>query len=356
MGYFRLADLDVLRSGLRELAAVRDLEAFPATALAVGARLVAADSITYNEIDLRRHRIRWQAIAHDELDSEAQDYFAHHADEHPVIRHQRATGDGAAYKISDFLSRAEYHRLSLYQTVYRPLRVEDQLAFTLPTDPSLVVGLAYNRDRRSFTERDRLILNLAREHFVQAYQSAELIDRLSTALDLANLGVIVLNERNRATFVSRRVNQWLSQFLGAGVTASGELPELLAGWVRSQAATLEASDDAPAPTRPLVVERDGERLVVRCVGRNELARDTQLLFALQPIRPTDQRLTTLGLTSRECQVLRFVAQGQSDVGVARALDLSPGTVKKHLERIYRKLGVSSRTAAIAHAFQGPALD
>jgi len=44
-------------------------------------------------------------------------------------------------------------------------------------------------------------------------------------------------------------------------------------------------------------------------------------------------------------VLDLVAAGESNAAVAEALVVSPATVKKHLDNIYAKLGVSSRTAA-----------
>jgi DNA-binding NarL/FixJ family response regulator len=53
------------------------------------------------------------------------------------------------------------------------------------------------------------------------------------------------------------------------------------------------------------------------------------------------------LTIREREVLDLVAAGASNAAVAEALVVSPGTVKKHLDNIYAKLGVGSRTAAAA---------
>jgi DNA-binding CsgD family transcriptional regulator len=58
--------------------------------------------------------------------------------------------------------------------------------------------------------------------------------------------------------------------------------------------------------------------------------------------------STAGLTSRESQILELVAAGRTNTAIARALDVSPRTVAKHLEHIYRKLGVTSRAAA-SHA-------
>jgi DNA-binding NarL/FixJ family response regulator len=52
-----------------------------------------------------------------------------------------------------------------------------------------------------------------------------------------------------------------------------------------------------------------------------------------------------GLSDRELEILAFVTRGSSNAQIARALWVSDQTVKFHLSRIYRKLGVSSRTEA-----------
>jgi len=56
------------------------------------------------------------------------------------------------------------------------------------------------------------------------------------------------------------------------------------------------------------------------------------------------------LTARQQQVLRLVADGLTDAAIGHRLGCSPRTVDKHLEHIYRMLGVSCRTAAIAAAY------
>lgn len=54
------------------------------------------------------------------------------------------------------------------------------------------------------------------------------------------------------------------------------------------------------------------------------------------------------LSARELEVLRLVAEGATDAQVARRLGLRPSTVSKHLSRIYARLGVPNRAAAVRH--------
>jgi ATP/maltotriose-dependent transcriptional regulator MalT len=65
----------------------------------------------------------------------------------------------------------------------------------------------------------------------------------------------------------------------------------------------------------------------------------------------ERRGTDDGLTAREVEVLRWVASGLSNSEIAAALVISEHTVARHLQNIFGKLGVSTRTAAAAYAFE-----
>jgi LuxR family maltose regulon positive regulatory protein len=55
------------------------------------------------------------------------------------------------------------------------------------------------------------------------------------------------------------------------------------------------------------------------------------------------------LTARECDVLAMISQGCSNKRIARALEISPETVKSHVKRIFLKLAVGTRTEAAFRA-------
>jgi DNA-binding CsgD family transcriptional regulator len=67
---------------------------------------------------------------------------------------------------------------------------------------------------------------------------------------------------------------------------------------------------------------------------------------------TDEIALPESLTPRERHVLRWVAAGKTDRDIGAILEISPRTVHKHLQHIYEKLGVETRTAAAMRA--GPA--
>jgi DNA-binding CsgD family transcriptional regulator/tetratricopeptide (TPR) repeat protein len=75
------------------------------------------------------------------------------------------------------------------------------------------------------------------------------------------------------------------------------------------------------------------------------------LAQLATISRTAQAEAVGGLTKREVQVLALVAAGKSNRAIATELFLSEKTVERHLSNILAKLGVGSRTAAAAYAFE-----
>ena len=62
------------------------------------------------------------------------------------------------------------------------------------------------------------------------------------------------------------------------------------------------------------------------------------------------------LSPREREVLKLIAAGRSIPAMAKELFLAPSTVKTHVQRLYEKLGVSDRAAAVAEAMRRKLLD
>ena len=93
------------------------------------------------------------------------------------------------------------------------------------------------------------------------------------------------------------------------------------------------------------MELDAARWVFRQLGAApEVARVDRLLAK-------DGSRLPAGLTAREAEVLRLVASGRTNRAIASDLFLSEKTVARHLSNIFTKLGVTSRSAATAFAFQ-----
>lgn len=79
-------------------------------------------------------------------------------------------------------------------------------------------------------------------------------------------------------------------------------------------------------------------------------------FLLRLIKDNEQNTTqnfktAFGVTNRESQVLDWIAKGKTNREIALILDMSPRTVNKHLEQIFKKLEVDNRTCAARKAIE-----
>jgi DNA-binding NarL/FixJ family response regulator len=187
------------------------------------------------------------------------------------------------------------------------------------------------------------------EHIVQAFDSGgvdyvvkpvrveEVLARLQThirnakvarlarqAVDVAGFGVMVIDSQGRIAWQSPQALQWLKREL-----SSAELSGLLGDTSKS------------------IGLSDHPGLTLRNIGTVGLG-ETMLLLALGDNRNGDAaRLEQASLTPRESEVLSWLAKGKTNRDIADILGMSPRTVNKHLEHIFDKLGVETRTAAVA---------
>ena len=158
---------------VREVQTAPDLDGYRRAVLRVQ-ELVPCQEIGYNEVDAETGEIFMILDPPESVLPGLHEAFARNVEDHPVIRHHRETGDGAARAISDFLSEKEFHETGIYREVYGRMGAEDQLSFILPSPPSVIVGIAMNRTERSFTDRDKEIIELVRPHLSQAFRDAQL--------------------------------------------------------------------------------------------------------------------------------------------------------------------------------------
>jgi DNA-binding CsgD family transcriptional regulator len=220
-----------------------ELEEFRVEVLAALRRAVPADWASLNDIGPDPESA--VVIADPVAPAHLVDAFIRYAHQNPIVARYARTGDSRPIRFSDIVSADELHALELYTEVYGPMGVEYQIAFTLPSGPGRILGIALSRGDRDFSDDERDLLDGSRSFLIQAYRNA--------------------------------------------------------------------------------------------------ARHTEALTGSRPVSAAE--LITLGLTPRQAEVLRLVATGLSERDIARRLGISHRTVQKHLERSYRELGVSSRSAA-----------
>lgn len=108
----------------------------------------------------------------------------------------------------------------------------------------------------------------------------------------------------------------------------------------------------PVPGHALTLEllRDPIRVQFLALidGREHLLR---LSAITAPADTTETLRNHFSLTGREAEVLLWIANGKTNREIGMILDMSPRTVNKHLEQVFRKMGVENRTSAAALALK-----
>ncbi|MDL2339345.1 MAG: response regulator transcription factor [Pseudomonadota bacterium] len=123
----------------------------------------------------------------------------------------------------------------------------------------------------------------------------------------------------------------------------GELDDAVLTWVRAELARRAVAGVASG--EPLTLMRQSRRLIL---ALHEQTGEDEWLIVMR--ESSDQAVidavgAAFKLTTREAEVLYWVAKGKTNRDIGDILGMSPATVKKHLEHVYEKLGVETRTAA-----------
>ncbi len=158
------------------------------------------------------------------------------------------------------------------------------------------------------------------------------MNQARSALDaFGNAVLAVTPDDGRIIWQTPLARQWLQQYFGNDVDAVTPAP--LAAWL------------AGATEAPLTIIRGAARLTFTAPDRRG---GDQWMIVLREESDTARVKALMALfrvTQREAEVLHWVIQGKTNRDIADILGMSPRTVNKHLEHVFEKLGVETRTAA-----------
>lgn len=201
------------------------------------------------------------------------------------------------------------------------------------------------------SETDQIIRGFACggvDYVVKPLRVPEVMARLAThvrnarvarlareAVDVAGMGTVLLDSQGRMAWRSPQAADWLAQAFGANEAAQTTAAQWLG----------RARDDGEAHT-PV---GNNARLVARHMGQGGPGESMLLLTQTQADNAALQRLRNVALTPRETEVLSWLAKGKTNRDIADILGMSHRTVNKHLEHVFEKLGVETRSAAAAIA-------
>lgn len=169
-------------------------------------------------------------------------------------------------------------------------------------------------------------------------ETAKLALSAQSALDHAGKSVFCVSEQGQLSWATPHVYELIDKVAADIESPWSLLEKSLSEW-------LTQSPNIP-PNKPLKLNCFNEPLEViyeRQQQHEHLLRLTEFKAEKQPIDLQNE----LPVTKRESEVLYWVSYGKTNWEISQILEMSPRTVNKHLEQIYKKLEVDNRTSAAA---------
>jgi DNA-binding response OmpR family regulator/DNA-binding CsgD family transcriptional regulator len=174
--------------------------------------------------------------------------------------------------------------------------------------------------------------------------NARITQSARLALDTAGQYLLTVDLQGQLLWTTPQVSKLLdsAEAIEGANPLSLRLPLLLLEWFSHQPTTGQQLK-IPKLVRPLTIEMlnfiDNREYLLRLTNPHKPDEDTQALK------------TQFGVTGRESDVLLWIANGKTNREIGTILDMSPRTVNKHLEQIFKKLNVENRTSAAALAIR-----
>ncbi|MBB5393419.1 MULTISPECIES: response regulator transcription factor [unclassified Herbaspirillum] len=186
-------------------------------------------------------------------------------------------------------------------------------------------------------------------------RTARMMSQTRGVLEHAAHAVIVLGHNGLPLWQTSKASLWLEKyFAGAG----HKLPAALQSWL-NESLVRHRQDGGKIEDIPPLALRQGEcelRIAVSGAGAGHgltlLLEEKHLAAAAPAGGETPPCIEGFRLTPRENDVLMWLGKGKTNRDIADILGMSPRTVNKHLEHIFVKLGVETRSAAAVLASNG----
>lgn len=168
--------------------------------------------------------------------------------------------------------------------------------------------------------------------------------RARSALDASGRHLLATDRRG--------VVMWSTPKARTLLYSDNESDDAAASRRTAQLCALIPSDSASAPKEAIMETRTGVKIRIAYLGH--VSGDIEFLFSLTEADESGAEIAlsrALSVTPRESEVLLWLSRGKSNADIAAILEMSPRTVNKHLEQIYKKIGVENRAAAVRIAMQ-----
>ena len=336
---------------IHALYAIRTHKDFCRDVVSLLPKVISTDVTSYNEVNSSRHLAAFQAWPLDYPDMhDSKEIFGRYAHQSPLITYVERTQPVETHKTTDFISQRQFRTTNLYNEFYRPLRLPYTMGTSIAVSHTFTVAIALNRVKRDFSDHSLAVLNVLRPHLIQAYHNCHAVSRMQDrvsagqdALATQHQGLVSLTLDGRIRFATPTAERLLARYAGGTPRDRGCLPTPIRAWARDEIRR-QASDSAwHRPSHPWRLEGPDGNLTIRLLHQDE---QFVLLVEERPVECMTGRLRKLGLSARETEILGWVLHGKTNPEIGLILGISRRTVQKHLERIYARLGVENRHAAM----------
>jgi DNA-binding CsgD family transcriptional regulator len=260
---------------ISEVHGVLDLDELIDTLLVVLQRHIPSDFVSINDIGPDTDRV--VSLIRPPQPEHLYRAYGEFAFQNPLMARYMETLDGRAYRFSDVISVADYHRLDLYKRVYAPMGVEHQMAFVLPATPGRVLAIALSRSAPDYSNDERNLIDRARPFLIQSWRSAIEHTALRDELEQRPLGDRQVEERTLEELARRGLTIRQAEVLS--LVARGRSN-------RDAGAILGISDRT--------VQKHLEHCY-RALGVNDRSAAAELLWSLATPVPAEQEQPRRGL-------------------------------------------------------------
>lgn len=351
-------DLRRLLACIRELSAVSEVEDFHGHVASIIQPLMTDDWVSCESF-MQGSLAFVEGYVTPDIPPDLYDLFTKRAIENPMIKvlQGKYGGKGIQSWQSMLGSDKAIQKTPLYHDFYKPLQINHQLAMWSFENDGTVFSMALSREHEH-SESEQQTLSLLQPHLLNGYRTWRAMQDLrrepmwlAGALERAGAGVVLLDAGGGVLRWTEFAEQLLTGYFKRSRRAPGQLPREVADWV--EACLLPGPDRFVLPA-PYVCVGDFARLSIRLTRAEGEGAYLLILQERSSVPGLEVLRSRFGLSERRAEVLRLIAAGRTNPQIAEVLGLSLGTVRKHVELLFRDLGVNSRAEAVSHLVAGDA--
>ena len=320
-----------------------DEQNFPGQLVSSLSNLIQADSVSYNHFaaDFTIKQCVWSpedpVMPNSKQTAVLQSLIEHH----PLAGYFQRSGFSPSIKLSDQCSQKAFRENALYRELYRPLGVEYQLYGALSLDDQDLLVIAYNLGHKDFSLRQKTLLHAAMPHINHCmenrrlWQHYELVNKvLEDSQFDSRRGVCLLNSRYQMIWQSALFEEYYRRYFG--LSQSKQLADDIMRIIKS---------DDTYKNKVRLNAKDMTSYID--VSVQNLKHPSVYVVYMDEVRNEfSAMIEHYELSPRECEVLQYISMGGTNAHIAMQLHIADSTVKKHVENIFRKIGVENRVQAI----------